>query len=75
MSAAEQIGSVIEPANLNDWSDQQKLSDAIGDGLAYYIQQNDDIHKSIMRAYESGDMDLLGKQVAIVINHQFEEWK
>ena len=75
MSAAEQIGSVIEPANLNDWSDQQKLSDAIGDGLAYYIQQNDFVHKAIVDAYEAGDTTLLGKYFSGIINYQFEEWK
>ena len=75
MPAAEQLGSVIEPANLNAWKDQQRLSDAFGDGPAYEVQQNELVHKDIVRCYEEDDMKMLGMFVAMMINRHFNEAK
>ena len=75
MSAAEQLGGAIEPANLNAWKDQLRLSDAFGDGPAYEVQQSQLIHKDIVRCYEEDDMAMLGTFVAMMINKHFEEAK
>ena len=56
------------------WRNQDILSEAVGDGLAYRIATDDIFHANLVKAKEAGDVNTFGTMCLEVISDQVMQW-